>query len=137
MPASSLFSATTSGVAMASIDLQDYVFVLDGHGKGLHRSIGGGRLRPAGGQVEERAAARALDRAGGLVERALGERAVVVRTAVLDRVELPVAVEDADLGAVVLDQAHAAGPELGERADGNGCRCGVVQEGASSRVRAG
>src|SRR6478672_4218828 len=115
MPASSLFSATTSGVAM-SVDLQNDRVVLDGHRERSHRSIGGERLGPAGGQVEEGAVTGALDRAGRGVELALGERTVVVRAAVLDRVEAAVAVEDPDLGAVVLDQAHGAGPEPGGRA---------------------
>src|SRR6476469_7908001 len=102
MTASSLFSAKTSGVAM-SVDLQGDRVVLDGHRERSHRSIGGERLGPAGGQVEERAVAGALDGAGRGVELALGQRPVVVRAAVLDRVERSVAVEDADLGAVVLD----------------------------------
>jgi hypothetical protein len=42
------------------------------------------------------------------VELALGQRPVVVRAAILDRVERPVAVEDADLRLRVLDQAHRA-----------------------------
>ena len=40
---------------------------------------------PPGGQVEQRAVAGALDCTGGRVELPLGERAVVVRAAVLDR----------------------------------------------------
>ena len=61
--------------------------------------------------------ARALDRAGVGVELALGERAVVVRAAVLDRVEVAVAVEDADLAPVGLDQAHLARRQLVGGAD--------------------
>ena len=83
--------------------------------KRLHRSVDGERLRPAGGRVEEGAVAGALDGAGGGIELALGERPVVMGAAILDRVERPIAVEDPDLYPVVLDQAHGAGPQLGER----------------------
>src|SRR3954463_3718776 len=116
MPASSRFSARTSGVAM-SVDLQSDGVVLDPYGEGLDRLEGGERFRPAAGEVEEGAVARALDGAGRRVELALGERAVVVGAAVLDRVVGAVAVEDADLHAVVLDQTHAARRQLGCRAD--------------------
>src|SRR3712207_8616275 len=47
------------------------------------------------------------DRARVLVELTLDEGAVVVRAAVLDREDLAVAVEDADLEVLPLDQAHA------------------------------
>src|SRR4051795_3249383 len=93
-------SSRTSGVAIRSIDLQEDLVVLDCDLKSLHRSIGGKRLRPAARQIEERAVPRALDRAGASVELALGEGAVVVRAAVLDRIERAVAVEDADLAPV-------------------------------------
>src|SRR6185295_19178869 len=137
MPASSRFSARTSGVAM-SVDLQSDGVVLDRYRERLDGLESGERLRPAGGEVEEGAVAGALDRAAGGVELALGERPVVVRAAVLDRVQGAVAVEDADLGAVLLDQAHLAGRELGRRADGNLGSCGVGQEGGvlqSPRMR--
>src|SRR4051794_16635480 len=128
MPASSRFSASTSGVAM-SVDLQSDGVVLDPYGEGLDRLEGGERPRPAAGEVEEGAVARALDGAGGGVELALGERAVVVGAAVLDRVEGAVAVEDADLHPAVLDDAHASGGQLCYRADGDLGSCGVGQEG--------
>src|ERR1700750_1535157 len=123
MPASPRSSASTAGVAM-SVDLQSDVVVLDPDGEGLDRLEGGERLRAAAGEVEEGTVARALDRAGGRVELALGERPVVVRAAVLDRVEGAVAIEDADLHPVVLDQAHAARRLLGCRADGDLGSCG-------------
>src|SRR4029079_5617236 len=116
MPASSRFSASTSGVAI-SVDLHGDGVVLDLYRERLHRLESWERLRPTGAEVEEGAVARALDRAGVLVELALGERPVVVRAAVLDRVQRSVAVEDPDLAAVVLDQAHRAGRQLGCRAD--------------------
>src|SRR5215469_8373775 len=130
MPASSRFSASTSGVAM-SVDLQGDGVVLDRDREGLHRLKSWERLRPAGGEVEEGAVAWALDRAGGRVELALGQRSVVVGAAVLDRVQRAVAVEDADLAPVVLDQAHLARLQFGCRADGDLGSCGVGQEGGA------
>src|SRR3954453_21400034 len=128
MPARSRFSARTSGVAM-SVDLQSDGVVLDRNRERLDGLESGKRLRPAVGEVEEGAVARALDGAGGDVELALGERAVVMRAAVLDRVEGAVAVEDADFRPLVLDHAHAARRQLGCRADGDLDSCGVGQEG--------
>jgi len=61
--------------------------------------------------------AGALDGAGALVELTLGERAVVVRAAILDRVELAATVEHADLEVLPFDDAPGAGRELGEWAD--------------------
>src|ERR1051326_69357 len=132
MPASSLFSATTSGVAM-SVDLQDDGVVHDGRRERLHRGEGWKSLRPAGAQVEEGTVARARGRAGGWIELALGERPVVVRAAVLDRVQGALAVEDADLAPVVLDQAHRAGRQLGGGADCDGCSGGVWQRNRGPR----
>ena len=62
--------------------------------------VGGEGLGPTGREVEQRPVAWALHGTGVGVERALGEGTVVVRAAVLDRVERAVAVEDADLGPV-------------------------------------
>src|SRR5215212_3306986 len=127
MPASSRFSASTSGVAM-SVDLQSDGVVLKRYVERLDRLESGERLRPAAGEVEEGAVAGALDGAGGDIELALGQRPVVVGAAILDRVVGAVAVEDADFHAVVLDQAHAARRQLGCRADGDLGSCGVGQE---------
>src|SRR5262245_21528371 len=127
MPASSLCSAITSGVAR-SVDLQSDGVVLDRYRERLHRLESWERLRPAGAEVEEGAVARALDRAGGRVELALGQRPVVVGAAVLDRVQRAVAVEDADLPPVVLNQAHLARWQRRGRADGDLDSCGVGQE---------
>ena len=91
--------------------------VLDADGKGLDGKVGGQGTRAAGAQVEQRAVARAFDGAGVGVERALGERAVVVGAAVLDRVQLAVAVEDADLAPVDLDDARSARRKLRGGAD--------------------
>src|SRR5690349_13821413 len=128
MPASSRFSARTSGVAM-SVDLQSDGVVLDRNRERLDGLESGERLRPAGGEVEEGAVARALDGAGGGVELALGQRPVVMGAAILDRVEGAVAVEDADLRSLMLDQAHAARRQLRGRAYGDLGSCGVGQEG--------
>src|SRR3954471_18137454 len=116
MPARSRFSASTSGVAM-SVDLQSDGVVLDRNRERLDGLESGERLRPAGGEVEEGAVARALDGAGGGGGPAPAPGAVVVGAAVLDRVVGAVAVEDADLRPVVLDQAHAARRQLRCRAD--------------------
>src|SRR3954451_11586029 len=131
MPARSRFSARTSDVAM-SVDLQSDGVVLDRNREHLDGLESGERLRPAGGEVEEGAVARALDRAGSGVELALGERAVVVGAAVLDRVVGAVAVEDADLDPVVLDDAHAARRQLRCRAYRDLGSCGVGQEGGGA-----
>src|SRR6478752_4602606 len=130
MPASSRFSASTSGVAI-SVDLQGDGVVLDRYRERLNRLESWESLRPTGTEVEEGAVARALDGAGGSVELALGERPVVVGAAILDRVERPVAVEDTDLLALVLDQPHLPGRKLGCRADGDLGSCGVGQEGSA------
>src|ERR687898_1474180 len=95
-----------SGVAM-SVNLQLHVTVLDRGVERLHGDVGGERLGAAGSQVEQRTVARALHGAGAGIELALGERAVVVRAPVLDRVQLAVgSVEHADLAAIGLDEAH-------------------------------
>src|SRR3954447_3564156 len=130
MPARSRFSASTSGVAI-SVDLQGDGVVLDRYRERLHRLESWERLRPAGAEVEEGAVAGTLDGAGGSVELALGERPVVMRAAILDRVQRPVAVEDPDLHALVLDQPHLARGQLGCRADGDLGSSGVGQEGGA------
>ena len=85
-----------------------------------------GRSRPAPSraasaasrrEVERRAVARADDPAAILVPVALAERAVVVRAAVLDRVQLAAAVVDADEEAAVADDLRRAGRELVRRGD--------------------
>src|SRR6185312_11101234 len=50
-----------------------------------------------------------------LIPFAFGERAVVVRAAILDREQLAVAVVDADRGPAERDDLRRAGPELVER----------------------
>src|SRR5262245_43022885 len=98
----------SGGLAIES-ELQLHFVVVHAHLERLHRTIGGEGARLAGSQVEERTVARALHGTGAEVELALGERSVVVRAAVLDRVQLATgAVKDADLAPVGLDQAHLA-----------------------------
>src|SRR3954467_3681183 len=116
-------SVLVSGVvAMRSVDLQLDDVVLDHDREGVDPDIGGQGLRLAGPQIEERAVARALDGAVLRIDLALGERAVVVRAAVLDGVDLAVAVEDADLEVLPFHDARGAGRELRERADVDGFR---------------
>src|SRR2546423_14913848 len=119
MPWSSRCSATVSGVAM-SVDLQLDHVVLDSDREGVNGLIGGQRERLARAQVEQRAVARALDRAVALVEPPLSQRAVVVGAAILDRVELAADVEDPDLEGLPLDEPHPAGRKLVRGADGDG-----------------
>src|SRR5262249_47283266 len=71
----------------------------------------------AAAQVEQRAMARALDRARLRVERTFREGSVVVRAAILDRVKLAAGVEHADPAAVHVEQARIAGLKLGSGAD--------------------
>src|SRR5262245_6055211 len=100
MPASSRSSAGRScgGLGRGHLgNLQLDCVVLDRDRVGGDRLIGGEGLRPTGREVEQGPVAWALNGTGLGVERALRERAVVVRTAILDRVERPGAVEDADL----------------------------------------
>jgi hypothetical protein len=58
-----------------------------------------------------------FDSAGLRVELAFDQRTVVVRAAILDRVDGAGAVEHADLEILPLDQALAAGRELAQGAD--------------------
>src|SRR5581483_179642 len=90
--------------------------LFDNHRKRLHGNISRQRLRLPVLQVEARSVARTLDRAVALVQLALNEGTVVVRAAVLDRVNRARAVEDADLEVLPLEQPHIARLELGHRA---------------------
>ena len=68
-------------------------------------------------QVKQGPMTGALDRAPLGVELAVGEVSVIVRTAILDRQQLAVAVEDPDLEVLPLDGARCARRELGNGAD--------------------
>jgi hypothetical protein len=70
--------------------------------------------------------ARALDGLRRRVEGTLGKRAVVVRTAVLDRVQVALGVEDADFEAVDVDDPPLARRQLVDPAYVDGCS-GFVQ----------
>src|SRR5215510_2468291 len=104
MPASACCSAIASGVAIRSIDLHSNHAVLDMHRKGVDGNVRWQCQGLAGAQVEQGPVARALDRAVLGIELALHQLAVVMRAAVLDREERAVAVEDADLEVIHLDE---------------------------------
>src|SRR3954465_7615878 len=109
MPASACCSASTSGVAIRSVDLHSDHAAVDRHREGVDRDVRRQVQGISGLQVEPRAMARALDRALVRVELALDELPVVVRAPVLDRVQRAVAVEYADLEVVQLDETLLAG----------------------------
>src|SRR4051812_21782051 len=117
MPTSACCSAITSGVAIRSLDFHSNHAALDDHREGVDGDVRRQVQGLAGTQVEERAVARALDRALLLVELSVHELAVVVRAPVLDREERAVAVEDADLEVVHLDETLLARRQFLERAD--------------------
>src|SRR6476619_6885802 len=96
MPTSACCSAITSGVAI-SLHFQSNHAVLDRYGERLDRLVRGQVQGLSGAEVEHRAVARALDRAGCRIHRAVQELPIVVRAAILDRQQLAVAVEDPDL----------------------------------------
>ena len=91
--------------------------VLDRDGVRRDRLVRRQRQRDARLEVERRAVARADHAAHVLLPLALAERPVVVRAAVLERVELAVAVVDADRRPAERDDLRRAGPELVERRD--------------------
>src|SRR4051812_36977668 len=124
-------SVLISGVAMRSVDLQLDDVVLDSDREGVDGDVGGQGHRLARPQIEKRSVARALDGAVLRIQLPLGQGPVIVRAAVLEREELAVAVEDADLEVVPLDDARGTGRELGERADFDdlGCHGGNVPAG--------
>src|SRR5581483_3868927 len=89
----------------------------DPHPVDVHRLIGGERQRAAGADVEVRPVTRADDDTGLRIELALAQRTVVVRAAILDRVELSVEVVDADRDEPGVDDLHLARRQLLDRAD--------------------
>src|SRR5690348_3206387 len=116
MPTSACCSAITSGVAM-SVHFQSNHAVLDRDGEGLDGLVGGQVQGLSGLEVEHRAVAGALDRAGGGIHRAVEQLAVVMGAAILDGVQVAATVEDADLEVLPRDEAMLARRELGGRAD--------------------
>src|SRR3954447_8360121 len=117
MPTSACCSATTSGVAMSSVDLHSNHAVVDRDGERLDRDVGGQGQRLAGPRVEDRAVPRALDGAVREVELALQQVAVVVGATILYGEQLAAAVDHADLEVLPLGAPAAAGRELGHGAD--------------------
>ena len=93
-----------SGVALSE-NLQFHGPVLNADIEGIDGPVGGPGTRAAGAKVEQRPVAWAFDGTGVGIERTLGQWPVVVGAAVLDREELAVAVEHADLAAVDVDDA--------------------------------
>src|SRR6059058_1973174 len=89
----------------------------DAYRIGLHRLGGRQRDRPPGRELELRPVARTDDAAAVLVPVALAKRAVVVRAAVLDRVELAAAVVDPDEQASLANDLRRPGRELVRRGD--------------------
>src|SRR3954453_9022132 len=77
---------------------------------------------------------RTLDGAGLRVEIAVRKRPVVVRAAVLDRVDRAAAVEHADLEILPFDQLLGAGRELGYGADVDDLGHGVRKSDSSGRI---
>src|SRR3954462_2799078 len=130
MCCSDAFSVSTGSVfvsgvvAMWSVDLQLDDVVLDSDREGVHGDVGGQCLRLAPGAIAHGPVTGALDGAVLVIQLPLGERTVVVRAAVLEGEELAVAVEDADLEILPLDDARGTGRKLRERADVDGLRHG-------------
>src|SRR3954453_13083058 len=77
---------------------------------------------------------RTLDGAGLRVEIAVRKRPVVVRAAVLDRVDRAAAVEHADLEILPFDQLAGAGRELGYGADVDDLGHGVRKSDSCGRI---
>src|SRR3954464_1766572 len=99
----------SGGVVIFRSELQLHFVVVDANLERVDRAVRRQRLRLAGADVEQRAMPRAFHGTGSGVELPLGEGTVVVRAAVLDRVQLAVGrVKDADLAPVGLDDAHLA-----------------------------
>src|SRR3954465_8136539 len=117
MPTSACCSASTSGVAIRSLDFHSYHAVLDMHRKGVDGYVRGQCQGLAGAQVEQRPVSGALDRAVLGVELTLDQLAVIVRAAVLDGEHGAIAIEDAELELIHLDETLLAGRQFIERAD--------------------
>src|SRR4051794_25768296 len=128
-------SVLISGVAMWSVDLQLDDVVLDANREGVDRDVGGQGHRLARAQIEERSVAGAFDGAGGGMKLPLGERTIVVRAAILDREQLAVAVEDADLEVLPFHDARGAGRELREGADVEDLGHGGKRRRAEGKIR--
>src|SRR4051812_40829310 len=109
-------SAMISGVA-TSVHLDSDHVAVDGHREGVDGDVGRKVQRAAGAQVEQRTVPGALDGALLRVDRALEEDPVVMRAAVLDRVDVAAAVDHADLEVLHLYDARGAGRQLGDGAD--------------------
>src|SRR6476661_11069510 len=96
------------------LHLDDVVF--DDDGKRLDGYVGRKRLGLSGPKIEQGSVPRALDGALLEVDLALGQRAVVVRAAILDGEIVAIAVEDADLGVLPFDDLASTRREVGDGA---------------------
>src|SRR5262245_13055446 len=103
------------GFAFAESDVDLDGAVLDAHREGADREVGGQAQRLAGLEIEHRAVAGAGHGAVLLVPAPEADGAVVVRAAILDRVQLAAAVVDADAERADLDELHLAGRKLLDR----------------------
>src|SRR3954454_21052557 len=110
-------SARISGVAMRSVHLYSDHVVLDDHLEGVDGDVGRQVQGLPGPQIEQGAVARALDGAPLEVDVPLEQQPVVVAAAVLDREDVAIAVDDADLHVLELDDAGGAGGQVGDGAD--------------------
>src|SRR4051812_41988806 len=110
-------SARISGVAMRSVHLYSDHVALDDHLEGVDGDVGRKVQGLAALEVEDRAVARALDRAPLEVDVPLEQQAVVVAAAILDGEQLAVAVDDADLEVLDLHDARGAGRQVREGAE--------------------
>src|SRR5688572_28757509 len=114
MPLRASASARISGVAMGSVHLYSDRVALHEHLVGLDRDIGRKVQRLAGAKVEDVAVAGALDDAPLAVDGPLEEDPAVMAAAVLDREDLAIAVDDADLEVLPGHDLGRAGGKLGD-----------------------
>jgi hypothetical protein len=94
------------------LDLRDFdlddVVLIDAHREGVDGQVGGKRQCAAGAHVELRSVPRADNDALFGIEFSLGERAVVMRAAILDGAQLAVHVEDPDEDVARADDLDGA-----------------------------
>src|SRR5512132_82655 len=96
---------TSTAARLPHVD-HDHAVLAHPHGVRRDGKVRGQGERRAAAQVEARAVAGAHDLAGLTVPLALAEGAVVVRAAVLDGMQLTLAVIQADRDAVSRNEAH-------------------------------
>src|SRR3954451_7344234 len=117
MPTSACCSASTSGVAIRSVDLHSNHAVLDEHREGVDGNVRRQVQGLPGAQIEPRSVPGTFDHAVVLVELPFDQFAIVVGAAILDGEQLATAVDDADLEVLPRDETLLAGWELFNGAD--------------------